>query len=265
MKLTYSNPGAYNRFMGRWSARLAPLFLRFSQIHESENVLDVGSGTGSLSQAIVGLASQTSVTGVDPAPSYVAFARDAVSSPRAQFRAGSAENLEFADGTFDAALGLLVVQDFNDPARAVSEMKRVTQKNGMVATCMWDFKQGLPMLSMMWQAAEMVEPGSSAGHRPHTSVRYASVLDLETLWKAGGLKSVATEVIELPMPFRSFEDYWEPFLGGSTPSSVFAATLEHQTNGMLSRVLRETIRGIQPDGSFVLPARAWAVRGTSPA
>lgn len=261
--MSYTKPAAYNQFMGRWSARLAPLFLRFSQIREGQNVLDVGSGTGSLSRAVVDFAGDTKVMGVDPAPSYVAFAQDAVSSPRATFRVGSGEHLEFADGTFDAALALLVVQDFNEPAQAVSEMARVTRKDGVVAGCMWDFGQGLPMLSLIWQAAETVAPGSSAAHRPKTSIRYASVRDLEELWKKGSLTEIAFETIELAMPFQSFEDYWKPFLEGSTPVSAFAAALEEQTNGMFSRVLRESIKGMQPDGSFVLPARAWAIRGIS--
>jgi hypothetical protein len=28
-------------------------------------------------------------------------------------------------------------------------------------------------------------------------------------------------------------------------------------------VLRDKIAGVQPDGSFVMPARAWAIRGTT--
>ena len=51
--MTYCNPAAYEPFMGRWSARLAPSFLHFAGVGDGQHVLDVGCGTGSLSRALV--------------------------------------------------------------------------------------------------------------------------------------------------------------------------------------------------------------------
>jgi hypothetical protein len=63
------------------------------------------------------------------------------------------------------------------------------------------------------------------------------------------------------MPFSSFDDYWKPFLAGATPTSAFAANLNRETDGQLERTVGTLIPGVQPDGSFVLPARALAVAG----
>ena len=51
--MSYANPAAYERFMGRWSARLAPAFLRFAQVKEGQHIVDVGCGTGVLSRAVI--------------------------------------------------------------------------------------------------------------------------------------------------------------------------------------------------------------------
>jgi hypothetical protein len=67
--------------------------------------------------------------------------------------------------------------------------------------------------------------------------------------------------LEMSMEFSSFDDYWQPFLGGSTPTSAFAAAVNSQTDGALVRILRDKLPHVQADGSFVLPARAWAVKG----
>ena len=140
--MSYANPAAYEPFMGRWSARLTPSFLRFAQVKDGQHVLDVGCGTGILSRAIVSYGTTAKVTGVDPLPEYIAFAQNAVPNPRARFEVGRAEALPFADKAFDAALALLVLQDFTDQVQAVHEMARVTHAGGMVAACIWDFEHG---------------------------------------------------------------------------------------------------------------------------
>jgi SAM-dependent methyltransferase len=119
----YTNPAAYERFMGRWSARLAPEFLRFAQVNDGQHVLDVGCGTGVLGRAAISFGLAVKVTGIDPSPDYLAFAARSVPSDRVRFQIGRAEVLPFADGMFDAALALLVLRDFRDPQLAVREMK----------------------------------------------------------------------------------------------------------------------------------------------
>lgn len=43
--MTFFNAEAYERLMGRWSRRLAPLLIEFADVREGDRVLDVGSGT----------------------------------------------------------------------------------------------------------------------------------------------------------------------------------------------------------------------------
>src|SRR5262245_54987744 len=49
----FSEAEAYERFMGRWSRRLAPPFTKFAGLKDGGRVLDVGSGTGSLALAVI--------------------------------------------------------------------------------------------------------------------------------------------------------------------------------------------------------------------
>ena len=52
----FSEPQAYERLMGRWSRRLASLFVRFAGVHDGDAVLDIGSGTGALTSALAKMA-----------------------------------------------------------------------------------------------------------------------------------------------------------------------------------------------------------------
>jgi ubiquinone/menaquinone biosynthesis C-methylase UbiE len=258
---SYSNPAAYERFMGRWSARLSPLFTQFAGLYAGQHILDVGCGTGSLSRHLLDSSASTRVVGVDPTEDYVSFARQEVASSRARFDVGLAESLPFPDETFDAALALLVLQDVSDTARTAREMLRVTRQGGSVAACVWDFRDGMPMFALFWQAAETVAPEAVARRRAERAATPLGLQELADLWTRAGLAAVRTAALELTQEFASFDDYWRPYLEGATPTCQFAATIDRDTRGALTATLRRMIPDVRSDGSFSLPARAFAVTG----
>jgi trans-aconitate methyltransferase len=61
----FANAAAYERVMGRWSARLAPPVADFSQVRDIGRVLDVGCGTGVLVQFISDTTRRSSIVGID--------------------------------------------------------------------------------------------------------------------------------------------------------------------------------------------------------
>jgi ubiquinone/menaquinone biosynthesis C-methylase UbiE len=67
----FSNPAAYERWMGRWSRRLAPSFVDFAELPRGARLLDVGSGTAALSLALLEGVPGASVVGIEPAAAYV--------------------------------------------------------------------------------------------------------------------------------------------------------------------------------------------------
>jgi hypothetical protein len=120
------------------------------------------------------------------------------------------------------------------------------------------------MLSLFWQAAEKVAPEAIEERQTSNGVvDAAGSWELTELWVRAGLSRVRTAKVELAMEFTSFDDYWLPFLGGATPTSAFAAALNTETGGTLAGTLRDMIREVRPDGSFALPAVAWAIAGTA--
>jgi hypothetical protein len=143
----------------------------------------------------------------------------------------------------------------------VREMARVTRQGGTIATCKWDFREGLPMLSLFWQAAEAIAPAAVKRQDRGSSAESCVSEELADLWSRAGLSGIRTERLEIAMEFASFDDYWLPFLGGATPTSSFAKVLNAETGGELAKALRGMIPNVRGDGSFTLPAVAWAVAG----
>ena len=67
----YSNPAAYESYMGRWNMTLAPAFLRFACSREPSALLDIGCRTGSLLRAAAASFPQARLVGVDAVPDYL--------------------------------------------------------------------------------------------------------------------------------------------------------------------------------------------------
>jgi SAM-dependent methyltransferase len=91
----FQNPEAYQKVMGRWSRHLAPLLIQFGGLADGDRVLDVGSGTGSLTFALPQIANIASGTGIDLTEAYVEFARSRNTNPHITFRAADARALPF--------------------------------------------------------------------------------------------------------------------------------------------------------------------------
>lgn len=72
----------YEGYMGRWSRRVAREFINWLAVPAGGQWLDVGCGTGALSQTILQLAEPARIIGIDRSDGFVDFARDRVQDDR---------------------------------------------------------------------------------------------------------------------------------------------------------------------------------------
>lgn len=104
--------------------------------HARGRVLELGIGMG-LNLAFYSASEVDSVTGVDPAPELRAIA---LAAPRpdgleVDVEAGAAENLPFADDTFDDVVCTYTLCSVSDPANALAEARRVLKPGGRLLFC----------------------------------------------------------------------------------------------------------------------------------
>ncbi len=246
-----AGPEAYDRFMGRYSAPLAPKLADFADIVPGQRVLDVGCGPGALTAVLAERLGAEAVTAVDPSASFVAAARDR--HPGATVECAAAERLPFDDREFDAALAELVVHFMADPTAGLREMARVTRARGVVAACVWDHGGGHGPLSVFWDAARKLDPDV----RDESQLAGARQGHLAKLFTESGLDEVDESSLWIEVEHPDFDDWWEPFLLGVGPAGSFAAGLDAERQGRLRELCREML----PSPPFVVTARAWAARG----
>lgn len=258
----FSEAQAYERFMGRWSRSLAPLFVRFAGVRDGDTVLDIGSGTGALTAAAAKMAPSSRIVGIDPAASYVALAQSQHGSTLVHFEVGDAQQMRFDNAMFDHTLSLLVVNFIPDVRKALGEMKRVTKSKGTVAAAVWDYGEGMEMLRAFWDEAVALTPAN--GKKDERNMPLCRRGDLAALWREQGLQEVVEEGLTIETRFASFDDFWTPFLEKQGPAGAYAASLSAEDREALRLRLRGRLLGPGPDKAIVMHARAWVVRGTIP-
>jgi len=248
---------AYEPYVGRWSRQVAIAFVRWLSVAAGARWVDVGCGTGAVTAGVLAEAAPAAVVGVDPSAGFVAYAARRVDDPRAAFAVGDATALPLRDRAADAVISGLVLNFVADPQRALAEMARAT--TGVVGVYVWDYAEGMGMMRAFWDAAAALDPAAAAldegGRFPLCRPE-----PLAAALLAAGLSSVDTTPIDLPTRFRDFDDFWQPFLGGTGPAPAYAMSLadDHRV------ALRERLRADLPydrDGGISLTARAWAARG----
>jgi len=251
-----ADAAVYDRHVGRYAGALSAAHIAAAGVARDDRVLDVGCGPGGLTRALADLVGAENVAAVDPSKSFVAACEARV--PGADVREGAAESLPFDDGAFDAVLSQLVVNFMRDADAGVAEMGRVARGGGSVASCVWDYADGMTMLRAFWDGALDIDPDAPDEAR---TMRYCSEPELRELWLRAGLHDVDTEALVVEAAYDDFDDYWDPFPTGLAPSGAYCASLDpEQQEALRVAVFR---RLGEPAGPFTLTARAWFVRGSS--
>ncbi len=219
---------AYDRFMGRYSRALAPLFADAAGLGGPgsgatapvTSALDVGCGPGALTEVLVARLGAGAVGACDPSESFLAAVHERC--PGVDVRPGSAEALPFADAAFDAALAQLVLHFVHEPDRAGAELRRVVRPGGVVAACSWDFAEQMQLLRSFWDAALAVRPDAPDEAQV---LRFGRRGEIADLFSGAGLRDVAEGTLQVESTYVDFAELWSGFLLGIGPAGAFCVGL----------------------------------------
>lgn len=250
----------YEPYVGRWSRLVAQQFLKWIDVPVKSQWLDVGCGTGALSQTILNICNPQTVKGIDRSDGFIVYARNKVNDPWATFEVGDAQSLPVDSETYDAAVSGLVLNFVPQPEEMISEMKRAVKKDGMVAAYVWDYADKMQLMRHFWNAAIELDP---AARNLDEGLRFpiCNPDKLNELFQNAGLRQVEVRPIDIETHFKDFDDYWTPFLGGQGPAPTYAMSLDEEKRAQLRERLQASLP-FASEGSIPLIARAWAVKGS---
>ena len=256
-KDNWSGGDPYEYFMGRWSKKMSPLFLQWLDSPPGLTWLDLGCGTGALSEAIVNTCHPNALSGVDPSGEFLKKAAMG-NLKNATFRTGSSSSIPLADKSCDIIVSGLALNFFPDLGEAFGEMKRVLKPGGTIAAYVWDYSDKMEFLRVFWDAATEIDAGAiqlDEGNR----FPICNAEKLKQTFLAEGLSQIETASLDIETVFQDFEDFWNPFLGGQGPAPGYLSTLSDEMRARLQATIKNKLK-IKSDGSIKLIARALAIK-----
>jgi SAM-dependent methyltransferase len=256
----WGNTQAYENYMGRWGQKVAPLFLQWLDKPVRKSWIDIGCGTGGLTELISTTCEPSSILGVDTAEGFIEVARTRVKN--AGFRVGSADNLDIPSDSLDYAVSGLVLNFVPDAQAALAEMARVVLPGGSVALYVWDYAGHMQIMRYFFDTAILFDT-RSAEFDDGIKAPICRPLALEEAFVTTGLTNISVIPLDITTPFDNFDDYWSPFLGGVGSAPKYCVSLEESVRNKIKVAIKEKLP-TGPEGEILLAARAWAVKGIVP-
>ncbi len=233
-------------------------FLQWLKISPDKNWLDIGCGTGALSEAIEKYMNPSKISGVDPSEVFIEKARRKISVNQ-DLRVGNADNLPFDNRMFDVIVSGLALNFFPGIDHALAEMKRVARPGGIIAAYVWDYAGKMDFLRYFWDAACQIDPSSKDLDE---GIRFpiCNPENLSQEFLKAGLLEVESTFLDIETVFKDFDDYWNPFLGGQGPAPNFLQSLSTGSRNKLRDKIYARMN-FEADGSLKMIGRAIAVKG----
>jgi 2-polyprenyl-3-methyl-5-hydroxy-6-metoxy-1,4-benzoquinol methylase len=164
---TFDKYGSTNpvvrRLMSGFEGTLGELFTQAAP----ESVLDVGCGEGVLTHQWAQALGERRIVGIDLEDAKLQAEWETRRRPNLEYRTMLAENMPFADGEFDMACAIEVLEHVPDPAHTVAEMARVARRHLLVSVP----HEPLWRMLNMARGAYLSDLGNTPGHVNHWSKR----------------------------------------------------------------------------------------------
>jgi ubiquinone/menaquinone biosynthesis C-methylase UbiE len=178
--------------------------------------LDLCCGQGNVSEAL--LSRGCRVVGVDFSPAMLAMARQR--APAATFIEADAQDLPFADGSFDRVVSNLGVCHVPDQPRALAEVRRVLRPGGKFAMTVWCGPESSPCFASVYAAIKEygdLRVSAPSGPDFHQFARRETAI---RLLKEAGFADIGVTTVDCVWDLAAPEDLFEIYAKGTVRAAM---------------------------------------------
>jgi ubiquinone/menaquinone biosynthesis C-methylase UbiE len=252
---------SYGVLTGRITARLVDQLLDAAGVAAGMRVLDVATGPGYAARRAAERGAVA--TGVDIADELLALAHRTGGGVR--FVRGDAEDLPFAEHSFEALVCNFAINHFPRPERAIAEFARVIVPGGGIALSTWDLPERNRFLGILLDALRACgvtrRLETLAAPDPY---RLADDAEFRALLRGAGLEDVDVRSVSLTQQVPDADELWEGMLGGSVRTAGLVMRQEPHIRSRIRAAVGRLAEEYRVDGGLAIPACAKIALGRRP-
>lgn len=227
-------------------------------IAPGQRVLDVATGIGepALTAArMVGAGGH--VVATDQSPGMLAIAQERATAAGLQnleFQAADAENLDFPESSFDAAVCRWGLMFLPDVGAALSKIQGALVPNGKFATTVWDLAPNVPMVSVAMGVLQRELQLSPPPAGVPTIFKLGAPGAIENAFEAAGFTDVHTERMTVTIEFESAETFTNFLKEIAPPIIAMVSGQPAERQAQLWGAITDALKAFaSPDGAVSLP------------
>lgn len=240
----------YHRFAAPITTRVIEQLLDAARIDRGTRVLDAATGPGYVAAACSVRGAH--VIGIDVAAEMVALARKL--RPEIEFRQADAEQLPFANGSFDAALGNFLILHVGRPEKVAAELARVLASDGRLALSAWDVPERARLLGVL------VDAVAEAGAQPPAHIpsgppffRFADEGEFARLLGDAGLTDLDVQTVAFTHRLASGDELWDGLISGTVRMRALVLAQPKEMQARIRAAFDRLVRPYVTNGGLELP------------
>jgi ubiquinone/menaquinone biosynthesis C-methylase UbiE len=208
-------------------------------ILQPDRILETAAGTGIVTRAVHLATPQAEVVATDINPAMLEFAKRALCSEHVSFQPADAQNLPFAEETFDLVLCQFGVMFFPDKIRANDEARRVLRLNGHYLLVTFDRLELNPIPKAAQDAVSALFVHEPFDYMERGPFSYSDPGQIKHDLLAAGFTDVEIETIKLSSRVNAHDA-----AQGLVFGSPFRAEIERRDSSALDRAVEAVAQAL---------------------
>jgi ubiquinone/menaquinone biosynthesis C-methylase UbiE len=254
----HSAPALYERYMGPLLFEpYAKLVAKRSALLQPARILETAAGTGIVTRAVNDAVPQAQIVATDVNPAVLDFAAQRIRSERVAFERADAQDLPFAEGSFDLVLCQFGVMFFPDKVRANREARRVLTSSGHYLLVSFDRLDLNPVPKAAGDAVDPLFPDDPPQYMERGPFSYADPALIEHDLLAAGFTDIELETVALSSRVSARDAAQGIVLG-----SPFRSEIERRDPAALDRAANAVTEALLPWDGKDAPMSAHVVTAT---
>ena len=242
----------YHRHWGGLTSQSSQPMLDAAGVASGSKVLDIATGPGYVASAAQQRGAE--VIGIDFSEAQIELARSVNSG--IEFKRANAEDLPFADNSFDAVVVGFGINHLPDPDAVFAEAHRVLNPGGRMAFTVWAPPREGQAFGIVMNALEKFGDPSVKLPAAPPYFLFADAEDVAKVFNRAGFTEPKTEIVAQCWRHSSPDMVFDAFNEGAVRVTALLQAQPDSVRQKIRSAVQTEVLELMQDGQYVIPVPA---------